>query len=106
MKKFFYSPSSRYCAIVAASKEKIDEVRRLILEHYLGDSKAYNSKQIIVAKNGSKMAGQLIHLTHNIASKIRSQNQFKGIDLEMCPEDFEKSKARKSGLMRLVNRFS
>ncbi|MBW2966211.1 hypothetical protein KY342_03860 [Candidatus Woesearchaeota archaeon] len=106
VKKFFYSPGSFYCAIIGKDREDITHIREAILDHYTGNCHDYKQKQFIEPGKGIGLAGQLIHLTTDIADKIKGDAQYKGIKIELSPINFEEPKQRKSALQRLINQNS
>ncbi len=106
VKKFYFSPSSHYCAIVAKDKQTIDEIRHKVLDHYIRDPSACHQKQFIPPGRGNGAAGQLIHVTKNIADKLMGETSYEGIDIEICIIDFDNHNEKKSGLLRLINRNS
>jgi len=103
---FYYSPGSHYCAIVGEDRETIKHIREVVLTHYLGECHeggVYHQKKFIEPGKARGLAGQLIHVKSNIADKIKREERYQGIDIELSPINFEEPKQRKSALERLIN---
>lgn len=104
LKIFYYLPNSNYCAIIANDKEEIRDIRRKVLEHYVGED-AGNYKgasPIPKSKKDTSMWAQLIHLQKDISSKI-DEDVVDGVSVKMSPVNFDDPKDKKSGLIRLMN---
>ena len=105
VKKFYYSPDSHYCAIIAKDREAITHAREAILTHYLGECHdVYKQKQFIATGKSRGLAGQLIHMKkESIANKLIGENKYEGVVIELNPINFDSKYEKKSGLQRLIN---
>lgn len=102
---FYYSPGSHYCAIIGQDREAITHIREAVLTHFIGEcheGEAYHQTKFIEPGKARGLAGQLIHVTSNIADKINS-DRYEGIEIQLSPINFEEPKQRKSALQRLIN---
>jgi hypothetical protein len=105
VKVFYYSLGSHYCAIIGTDRDAISHIREAVLTHFLGECHegVYHQTRFIEPGKARGLAGQLIHITSNIADKINGEDRYEGVSIRLSPINFEEPKQRKSGLQRLVN---
>jgi hypothetical protein len=102
VKKFYYSPDSHYCAIIAKDRKHVKEIRHKVLDHYLGSHHEYHQAEFIDHGKG-KPVGELIHVKADIAAFLIGETQLGDIKIEISPVTFEDPKLRKANLQQLVN---
>jgi len=103
IKRFYYQPASRYCAIIAQDRHHVREVRKRILEHYLGPDYEYSQVVFVGLRKGRKSVGELIHVEADLAALLIGETRFEDIDIVISPIDFEEFRNKKRGLQRLID---